>query len=151
MKIAALLKPLLALVLVVGLATAPLAAPRHARPAPLLPATALQQDDDDEEGVTFDTLLPADGYTLYIEARNIGALLRSADFRETFEPVAPLLEQMGGAVEFKLVRLVIDNADRLQHSRVMFALNPTDRSLPSTLLAFELESEDEAEAFAAKA
>ncbi|MFL6277780.1 MAG: DUF3352 domain-containing protein [Blastocatellia bacterium] len=150
MKIAALLKSLLALLLVVGLAPTPLAAPRNARPAPL-PAVAIQQDDDDDEGITFDTLLPADGYTLYIEARNIGALLRSADFRETFEPISPLLEQMGGAVEFKLVRLVIDNADRLQHSRVMFALNPTDTSLPSTLLAFELETEDEAEAFAAKA
>lgn len=149
MKIAALLKLLLALLLAGCLATAPLAAPRHARPAPL-PAVAIQQDDDDDEGVTFDTLLPADSYTLYIEARNIGALLRSADFRETFEPISPLLEQMGGAVEFKLARLVIDNADRLQRSRVMFALNPTDTSLPSTLLAFELESEDEAETFVAK-
>src|SRR5581483_10301201 len=148
MKIAALLKPLMVLLLAGELLAAPLVA------APVVglgSAPAVQQDDDDE-GVTFDNLLPAGGYTLYIEARNIGALLRSAEFRETFEPIAPLLEQLGGAaVEFKLVRLVIDNADRLQHSRVMFALNPTDKSLPGTLLAFELESEDEAEAFAAKA
>ncbi|HJQ24551.1 MAG TPA: hypothetical protein VKA60_11595 [Blastocatellia bacterium] len=139
MKIAALLKPLMVLLLAGELLAAPLVA-----------APAVQQDDDDDDGVTFDNLLPAAGYTLYIEARNIGALLRAAEFRETFEPIAPLLEQMNGATEFKLVRLVTDNADLLQHSRVMFALGPADHALPATLIAFELESEDAADGFAAK-
>jgi Protein of unknown function (DUF3352) len=146
MKTIALLKPSMVLLLISGLLAAPLAA---ALAAPAAAAPAVQQDDDDE-GVTFDNLLPAGGYKLYIEARNIGALLRSAEFRETFEPVSPLLEQMGGAAEFKLVRLVTDNADLLQHSRVMFALSPADTALPATLLGFELESEDAADGFVAK-
>src|SRR5437868_5295555 len=146
MKTIALLKPLMVLLLIGGLLAAPMAA---ALAAPAAAAPAVQQDDDDE-GVTFDNLLPAGGYKLYIEARNIGALLRSAELRETFEPVSPLLEQMGGAAEFKMVRLVTDNADLLQHSRVMFALSPVDTALPATLLAFELESEDAADGFAAK-
>src|SRR5581483_4872591 len=146
MKIAALLKPLMVLLLAGELLAAPLVA------APVVglgSAPAVQQDDDDE-GVTFDNLLPAGGYTLYIEARNIGALLRSAEFRETFEPIAPLLEQLNGATEFKLVRLVTDNADLLQHSRVMLAFGSTDHALPATLIAFELESEDAADGVAAK-
>lgn len=149
MRTAALLKSLMVVLLVVELAAAPLAA-THSRHPGLRPVSAVQQDDDDAEGVTFDSLLRASSYTLYIEARNIGALLRSAEFRETFEPISPMLEQFGGAVEFKLVRLVTDNIDRLQHSRVMMAFNPTDSSLPSQLLAFELESEDAAKEFEIK-
>jgi len=91
MNIAALLKSLMVLLLVGELAAAPLAATHSERPG-LAPAVAVQQDDDDAEGVTFDNLLRASSYTLYIEARNIGALLRSAEFRETFEPASPMLE-----------------------------------------------------------
>jgi hypothetical protein len=149
MNIAALLKSVMVLLLVGELAAAPLAATHSERPG-LAPAVAVQQDDDDAEGVTFDNLLPASSYTLYIEARNIGALLRSAEFRETFEPASPMLEQFGRAVEFKLVRLVTDNADRLQHSRVLMVINPVDSSLPDQLLALELESEDAAKEFEAK-
>ena len=58
--------------------------------------------------------------------------------RETFEPISPMLEQFGGAAEFKLVRLVTDNADRLQHSRVLLVISPVDSSLPGQLLAIEL-------------
>jgi hypothetical protein len=149
MHTAALLKSLMVLLLVVELAAAPLAATPARRPG-LAPVSAVQQSDDDAEGVTLDSLLRASSYKLYIEARNIGALLRSAEVRETFEPISPMLEQLGGAIEFKLVRLVTDNLDRLQHSRVMMALNPADASLPSQVLAFELESEDAAKEFEVK-
>jgi len=149
MNTAVLLKSLMALLLVVEFAAAPLAAAHSKRPG-LAPGAAVQQADDDAEGVTFDSLLRASSYTLYIEARNIGALLRSAEFHETFEPISPMLEQFGGAMEFQMARLVTDNIDRLQHSRVMMAISPTDSSLPGQLLAFELESEDAAQEFEAK-
>jgi len=48
------------------------------------------------------------------------------------------------------VRLVTDNADRLQHSRVLIVINPVDSSLPGQLLAMELESEDAAKELEAK-
>jgi Protein of unknown function (DUF3352) len=149
MNTVSLLKLLMALLLIGELTAAPLAA-TPARRSERAPTIASQQSEDDDEGVTFDSLLPASGYKLYVEVRNVGALLGSPEVRELFEPVSPLLEQMGEAVEFKLVRLVTDNADRLQHSRVMFALNPTDTSRPGSLLAFELDSEDAAEEFAAR-
>ncbi|MEN3336019.1 MAG: hypothetical protein V7641_5384 [Blastocatellia bacterium] len=149
MNLAALRKSLMVLLLAGELAAAPFAATYAERPG-LAPAVAVQQSDDDAEGVTFDNLLRASSYTLYIEARNIGALLGSPEFRETFEPASPMLEQFGRAMEFKLVRLVTDNADRLQHSRVMMVINPTDSSLPGQMLAIELESEDAAKEFEAK-
>jgi hypothetical protein len=149
MNIAALLKSLMVLLLVGELAAAPLAA-THSGRSGLASAVAAQQDDDDAEGVTFDNLLRASSYTLYIEARNIGALLRSTEFRETFEPISPMLEQLGRAVNFKLARLVTDDLDRLQHSRVMIVISPVDSSLPGQMLAIELESEDAAKEFEAK-
>src|SRR5689334_5457227 len=115
MKMATLLNPLLTLLLVGQLAAAPLAA-RRGEPSQTLSASAAQQDED-ADGVTFDNLLRASSYLLYIEARNIGAVLRSTEFRETFEPISPLLEQFGGGgIEFALVRLLTDNVDRLQRS-----------------------------------
>lgn len=142
-----ILKRLLALLIISGLALAPLTA-APVRPSGRAAAVAFQQDDDTAEGVTFDTLLPASSYTVYIEARDIGTLLRSAEFRDTFEPIAPMLEMfVTGMSEFFLVRMVVDQADRLQHSRVMMAFNPVVSSLPEPLLAFELDSEGAAEEF----
>ncbi|MFL6215856.1 MAG: DUF3352 domain-containing protein [Blastocatellia bacterium] len=150
MKLATRLSPLIALLLIGELAAAPLAARRGTRPQPLS-AIAIQQDDD-ANGVTFDNLLRASSYSLYIEARNIGAVLRSTEFRETFEPILPLLDRfVGGGAEVTLGRLVTDNADRLQHSRVMLAFSPVDSSLPGQLIAIELESEDAAKEFEAMA
>jgi hypothetical protein len=147
MKKATLFSSLIALLLIGELAAAPLAATHSKRPQPL-PVISDQQDEDDTSGVTFDNLLRASSYSLYIEARNIGAVLRSTDFRETFEPIAPMLERFGGGgAEMTLVRLVTDNADRLQHSRVMLAFSPADSSLPGQIVAFELESEDAAKEF----
>jgi hypothetical protein len=150
MKKAALFNPLLTLLLVGQLAAAPLSA-RRSEPSQSLATSAAQQDDD-ADGVTFDNLLRASSYLLYIEARNIGAVLRSTEFRETFEPISPLLEQFGGGgTEVTLVRMLTDNVERLQRSRVMLAFNPTDSSLPGQLVAIELESEDAAKDFEAMA
>lgn len=151
MKKAALLSSLLTLLLVGQIAAAPPAA-RRAKGPQSSSAIAAQSDEEDTEGVTFDNLLRSSSYSLYIEARNIGALLRSTEFRETFEPIAPLLGRfVGGGAEFTLVRLVTDNADRLQHSRVMLVFSPADSSLPGQLIGIELESEDAAKEFEAMA
>jgi hypothetical protein len=154
MNMAVLLKSVMVVLLVVEFAAAPLAATRCLGREPgsavAVGSDVVRSDDDDAEGVTFDTLLPAASYTVYIEARNIGTLLRSAEFREIFEPISPMLEHLNSAAEFQLVRMVADNAERLQRSRVMMVFSPTDAALPGQLLAFELESEDAAQEFEAK-
>ncbi|HKP13768.1 MAG TPA: hypothetical protein VJZ91_16725, partial [Blastocatellia bacterium] len=149
MNATAPLKSFIVLLLVCGLAAAPLAATRHERSQSA--TTAAQQNDDDADGVTFDNLLRASSYTLYIEVRNVGAVLRSPEFRETFEPISPMLGHFVGGTETTLVRLVTDNADRLQRSRVMLAFSPADSSLPALIVGVEMESEDAAKEFEAMA
>ena len=39
---------------------------------------------------TFDTLLPADSYTIYVEVRGAGQLIRSSTVNELLEPVLKL-------------------------------------------------------------
>ena len=142
-----ILKSSLLILLVFLLAAPPLALARPCLPE--LPAPAsVQSEDDDSEGVSFENLLPAGCYSLYIEARNIGAVLQSTEVRETFEPIGPMLDLMsGGSMELQWIRMIVDNADKLQKSRVMIALSPKDTSQPEMLLAVELESEDAAQEF----
>ena len=102
------------------------------------------QNEDDTDGVTFDNLLPASGYSLYIEARNIGQQARSGGFSELIEPLLPIVNQLPKEVD-ALARFVVTNADVLSRSRLMIATQPAKTSLPPLLIALELASADAAQ------
>ena len=77
---------------------------------------------------TFDTLLPADSYTLYAEVRGAGQLIRANSVNELLEPV---LKLAGPPKEFKsAVKWLKAHADELMTSRLLVAAWPTKKDLP---------------------
>ena len=112
-------------------------------------ASQTQQDEADQEGVTFDNLLAAGSYSLYVEARNIGQQAHSGEITALIEPLKPMLDSMHN--EYTLFGgFVAENADALSRSRVMVATQPIRQSLPPMLIALELASADTAEGFEQK-
>ena len=132
-------KQFLTLLLVFLLGLAPLA--RQARASTDRP---FNQNEADEEGVTFDNLLQTSSYSIYIEARNIGQHARSGGFSELIEPLLPIVNQLPKEVD-ALARFIVTNADVLSRSRLMIATQPAKTSLPSLLIALELASADAAQ------
>jgi uncharacterized protein DUF3352 len=94
---------------------------------------------------TFDTLIPADSYTLYGEVRGVGQLIRSNTLNDMLEPV---LKLAGPPKEFKsVVRWLNAHAEQLMSSRMLVATSPTNPNVPSTLIAIEFGSAEEAAKF----
>ena len=94
---------------------------------------------------TFDTLMPADSYTIYVEVRGAGQLIRSNSVNELLEPV---LKLAGPPKEFKsIVKWLNAHADELMTSRLLVALWPTNKNLPQSLVAVEFASVEEATKF----
>lgn len=128
----------------------PLAAPRPASAAlSISAASQIQRDESDQEGVTFDNLLTARSYSLYIEARNIGQQVHSGEITTLIDPLKPMLDGMQN--EYTIFGdFIVANADALSRSRVMVATQPAMSSLPPLLIAVELASADAAENFEQK-
>ena len=94
---------------------------------------------------TFDTLLPADSYTIYVEVRGAGQFIRSNAVNELLEPV---LKLAGPPKEFKsVVKWVNEHADEVMTSRLLVAMWPTNTNLPQSIIAVELASAEEANKF----
>lgn len=105
-------------------------------------AVQAQQSGPKEDEVTFDTLLAARSYKLYVEVRMIGQLVRSNALMEMLEParlLGGLPKEAKGALEF-----ISANADALAASRVMFAATPARAGLPQNFIAVELASTEDA-------
>src|SRR3954454_18234042 len=81
------------------------------------------QEEDDAEKVTFDTLLPASSYIVYVEARDIGQHAHAGNFNEIIEPLAPIADQLPKAIN-SMVQFVAANADTLTRSRLLIAFEP---------------------------
>jgi hypothetical protein len=112
-------------------------------------ASQIQRDESDQEGVTFDNLLSAGSYSLYVEARDIGQQVHSGEITSLIEPLKPMLEGMQN--EYTMFGdFIVANADALSRSRVMVAAEPARSSLPFFLIAVELASADAAETFEQK-
>jgi hypothetical protein len=112
-------------------------------------ASQIQRDESDQEGVTFDNLLMAGSYSLYVEARNVGQQVHSAEMTALLEPLKPILDGMQN--EYTIFGdFIVANADALSRSRVMLAAQPARSSLPPFLIAVELASADAAESFEQK-
>ena len=94
---------------------------------------------------TFDTLLPADSYTVYVEVRGAGQFVRSSTVNELLEPV---LKLAGPPKEFKSAfKWLNAHADELMTSRLMVAMWATNKNLPEGIIAVEFASAEEAAKF----
>lgn len=93
---------------------------------------------------TFDTLLP-DSYTIYGEIRGVGQLIQSSTFNDILEPV---LKLAGPPKEFKAaVQWLNAHAEEVMTSRLLVAGWPTAGDVPSTIVAIEFASPEEAAKF----
>ncbi len=109
-------------------------------------STFAARQDFDEDSITFDNLLPAGGYSLYIEMRNVGQQVKSGGFAEILGPLLPIVS--GGAREVtELVAFVTEHADQLSRSRMMVAAMAANASLPQVVFALEMSSPDGAKEF----
>ena len=94
---------------------------------------------------TFDTLLPADSYTVYVEVRGAGQFVRSSTVNELLEPV---LKLAGPPKEFKSAfKWLNAHADELMTSRLLVAMWAADKNLPEGIIAVEFASAEEASKF----
>jgi hypothetical protein len=95
---------------------------------------------------TFDTLVPADSYTIYGEVRGVGQLIRSSAMTDLLEPIIKL---SGPPKEFKtIVKWLNAHADEMMTSRLLVATWPRTKELPDVLVAIEFASPEEAAKFA---
>ena len=95
---------------------------------------------------TFDTLIPADSYTIYGEVRGVGQLVQSSAMNELLEPV---LKLAGPPKEFKtIVKWLNAHADEVMTSRLLVAMWPRVKDLPDAIVAIEFASAEEAAKFA---
>lgn len=94
---------------------------------------------------TFDTLLAADSYKIYGEVRGVGQLIRSNSVNDILEPIMMLA---GPPKEFKtLVKWLNMHADQVMTSRMLVAAWPTAQEVPTTIVAIEFASAEEAARF----
>src|SRR5829696_2344625 len=94
----------------------------------------------------FDTLVPADSYTIYGEVRGVCQLVRSGAINELLEPV---LKLSGPPKEFRtIVKWLNAHADEVMTSRLLVAAWPRAKELPDAIVAIEFASPEEAAKFA---
>ena len=96
---------------------------------------------------TFDTLIPAEGYTMYGEVRGVGQLVKSSAITEALDPI---LKLSGPPKEFKtIVKWLNAHADELMTSRLLVATWAADKTFPEAVVAIEFASAEEAAKFEA--
>lgn len=97
---------------------------------------------------TFDTLLAANSYKIYGEVRSVGQLVRSNSVNEVLEPI---LKFAGPPKEFKsIIKWLNTHADEVMTSRMLVAFWPTVKEVPTSLVAIEFASAEEAAKFQVK-
>jgi hypothetical protein len=129
--------------LVIAIFAAPLRAQQQpASPPPAQPEAATKPEP------TFDRLLSADSYKMYVEVRNVGTLLTTGGAGDIVDPIVKLADP--GPQLKSLVKFLRDNAEPLAASRLMIATWPARSDIPSTMAALEFASADEAAKFAPK-
>ena len=95
---------------------------------------------------TFETLIPADSYTIYGEVRNAGNLIQSNAATEILEPI---LQLASPPQEFKaFVNWLNEHTDEVMSSRLLIATWPRSKDVPETIVAIEFSSPEEAMKFA---
>ena len=130
-----------------ALVIASFAAPLRAQQQPTSPPPS-QPEAASKPDPTFDTLLSADSYKMYVEVRNVGTLLTTGGAGEIIDPIVKLADP--GPQLKSLVKFLRDNAEPLAGSRLMIATWPVRSDIPSTMATLEFASADEAAKFAPK-
>ncbi|HEX6729013.1 MAG TPA: hypothetical protein VF074_03335, partial [Pyrinomonadaceae bacterium] len=94
---------------------------------------------------SFDNLLSADIYKIYVEIKNVGQLLSSSAVNELLEPV---LKLAGPPKEFRTaVKWLMSHTEPVMTSRMLLATWPTTRNVPDVLIAIEFDNAEEAAQF----
>lgn len=111
------------------------------------PSATAKTERAREADLSFDTLLPADGYVAYGEVRRVGEFVRSGAFAEFAQPLT--LTMMGEARGFnQLLSFLNAHAVELQTSPLLFAAEPMREGLPENIFAVELATPEAAAKFA---
>jgi hypothetical protein len=116
------------------------AAPAQAAPVPSPTPTPAPT-----EPVTFDTLLAADAYIIYGEARGVGQLVRSNAANDVLDPLFALSKPPAEFTD--LVNFLRTHSDELMTSRMMVGGWPRLPELPDVMVAIEFSSVDDAKKF----
>ena len=98
---------------------------------------------------TFDTLIAADSYILYGEARGAGQVIRSSAVNDLLEPVLKLASP---PKEFRtILKWLKTHAEEVMTSRLLLATwaNSAAKNLPEVVIAIEFASAEEATKFSA--
>ena len=96
---------------------------------------------------TFDTLLAADSFKVYVEVRGVGGLIRSSAVNDVLEPVLKLGGPPKDFTDF--INWMKTHADQLTTSRMLVAAWPTFKDVPEFVVAIEFSSAEEAAKFEA--
>jgi hypothetical protein len=115
----------------------------QAAPAPT-PTPSPTPTPEPAPPVTFDTLLAANSYKIYAEARGVGQLVHSSAATDVLDPILKLGGPDGAFVE--AVEWLKAHADQLMTSRMMIAAWPTT-DVPEAVIAIEFSSTEEATKF----
>jgi hypothetical protein len=115
---------------------------RRPQPKPVRKATTAQAP---AAVPTFDTLLGSGTYSVYVEVRGVGQVVRSNSVNELLEPVMTLSDP---PKEFKtLVRWLSSRADDVMTSRMFVAAWPLQQNIPAAVVAIEFSSAEDAAKF----
>ena len=94
---------------------------------------------------TFENLIAADSFKVYIEGRGVGQLLKSSALSDVLEPI---LKIGGPPKDFvDVVEWLKSHGDELATSRMLVAISPNTKDAPEFVAAIEFSSAEEAAKF----
>lgn len=95
--------------------------------------------------VTLDTLLAANSFKIYAEARGVGQLVRSSAATDVLDPILKLGAPPSEFVD--VVNWIKAHADEMMTSRMVVAAWPTATDVPPAVIVIEFSSSEEATKF----
>src|SRR5690348_16665040 len=134
-------RPAALLLLIFTLLTSPTLAQKRQTPAKPQPKPAAAPSP----APTFDNLLPADAYVLYIEVRDAGQLIHSSAIKDLLEPV---LKFVAPKDSMALMDWLNTDAEQMMSARMFFANGNVNKNVPEIFVAVEFASPEEAAKFA---
>ncbi len=136
-------QPRTSLLVILGCALTLLASPTIAQQRRSAPPRKQVTRPAPQPVPTFDNLFAADSYRVYVEVRGVGSLIRSPAIKDLLDPMMKL---GGPPKEFKTaLKWLNAHAEILAGSRMLVAAWPARPKLPTTLIAIEFASAEEAQ------
>src|SRR6478672_5422469 len=94
---------------------------------------------------TFENLIAADDFKVYVEARNVGQLIKSSALNDVLDPILKLGGPPKDFIEF--VDWLKSHAEQITSSRLLIAAWPNRQDVPEFVAAIEFSSPEEAAKF----